>query len=156
MHPQGLVLIAEDNPEDALLLRKALERAGMRSQTRFVHDGDEVLLYLQGLGAYANRTANPLPTMIILDIKMPKKTGLEVLEWLAANPEFAIVPTIVMSSSNLESDIRQAYRLGANTYFVKPNSFDDLVTTMRNLRAYWERAERVLNPNTHEVSNEAN
>ena len=143
MDPNGLVLIAEDNPEDAILLRKALEKAGVRSRTKFVHDGEEVILYLQGLGAYTNRQSNPLPSMILLDIKMPKRTGLEVLEWLASNPEFSIVPTIILSSSNLDSDIRQAYRSGANTYFVKPNSFDELVSTMRNLQSYWEKAQKV-------------
>ena len=78
-----------------------------------------------------------------MDLKMPRKTGLEVLEWLSAHPEVAVVPTVILSSSNMPEDVRRAYRLGANTYFVKPTSFDELVTTMENLRNYWVAAARL-------------
>lgn len=143
MDGSGLVLIAEDNPEDILLLKKALERAGVKARTQFVRDGEEVLLYLQGLGPYSHRDAYPLPNMIILDIKMPKRSGLEVLQWLSEHREFAVVPTVVLSSSNLESDVRKAYHLGANTYFVKPSSFEELVNTVKALQVYWAKAQKV-------------
>ena len=143
MNPEDIVLVAEDNPDDALLLRKALERAGINSRIKIVGDGEEMLLYLEGRGAYANRGANPLPALIMLDLKMPRKSGLEVLEWLAEHDEFAVVPTVVLSSSNLEKDIRTAYHLGANTYFVKPTTLEQLVETMGMLKTYWERAEKV-------------
>jgi DNA-binding response OmpR family regulator len=80
---------------------------------------------------------------MILDIKMPRKTGLEVLEWLEANPEFAVVPTVVLSASGVERDIRQAYNLGANTYFVKPSTFEELVETMRMIQKYWDKAQTI-------------
>lgn len=143
MSGNELLLVAEDNPDDALLLRRAIAKAGIKSRLKFVADGEEMLFYLQGVGAYADREIHPLPSAIIMDLKMPRKTGLEVLEWLSAHPEIAIVPTVILSSSNMPQDVRQAYRLGANTYFVKPNSFDDLVTTMENLSRYWVSAARI-------------
>jgi CheY-like chemotaxis protein len=138
-----LVLVAEDNPDDAILLRRAIEKAGINARVKIVVDGEELLLYLQGRGAYANRTANPLPSLVILDLKMPRKTGLEVLQWMSENPELAIVPTIVLSASNLENDVRAAYDLGANTYFAKPTTFEELVETMRMVEGYWRKAIKV-------------
>jgi CheY-like chemotaxis protein len=138
-----LVLIAEDNPDDAILLRRAIEKAGITARIKIVTDGEEILLYLQGRGAFANREANPLPSFIILDLKMPRKTGLEVLQWINENPEVAVVPTIVLSASNLEEDVRAAYNLGANTYFVKPTTFEELVETMRMVERYWKKACKV-------------
>src|SRR5918993_5686225 len=101
MMTNELILVAEDNPDDALLLRRAIDKAGINARVKIVADGEEMLLYLQGRGAYANRSTSPLPSLVILDLKMPRKTGLEVLEWMSANPEVAVVPTIVLSASNL-------------------------------------------------------
>jgi CheY-like chemotaxis protein len=138
-----LVLVAEDNPDDALLLRRALDKAGIRSRIKIVSDGEELLLYLQGRGAYANRESCPMPSLVILDLKMPRKGGLEVLQWMNANRDLSVVPTIVLSASNLEEDVRSAYHLGANTYFVKPSTFDELVETMKMVEAYWKKALKV-------------
>ena len=143
MMTTDLVLVAEDNPDDALLLRRAIDKAGITARVKIVNDGEEMLLYLQGRGAYSNRAANPLPALIILDLKMPRKSGLEVLQWMNDNPDVAVVPTIVLSASNLEKDVRQAYNLGANTYFVKPTTFVELVQTMRMMKEYWLKAVRV-------------
>src|SRR5688572_33047514 len=100
MTPNDLVLVAEDNPDDALLLRRALEKAGIRARLKIVSDGEEMLLYLQGRGAFANRTTYPMPSLVILDLKMPRKSGLEVLSWMGENPNLSVVPTIVLSASN--------------------------------------------------------
>ena len=143
MTPDDLVLVAEDNPDDALLLRRALEKAGIRARLKIVADGEEMLLYLQGRGAYANRASNPMPSLIILDLKMPRKSGLEVLEWIGNNMHLSVVPTIVLSASNLEADVRAAYNLGANTYFVKPTTFEELVETMRMVEVYWHKAMKL-------------
>ena len=143
MSPTDLVLVAEDNPDDALLLRRALEKAGIVARVKIVADGEEMLLYLEGRGAYANRATSPMPSLIILDLKMPRKSGLEVLKWIDEHPDVAVVPTIVLSSSNLEQDVRTAYGLGANTYFVKPTTFDELVETMRMLETYWRKAMKL-------------
>src|SRR5690242_4152383 len=120
MDPTDLILVAEDNVSEQTLMREALEHAGVRARIKMVSDGEQVLLYLQGLGSYANREHNPVPSLIILDLKMPRKGGLDVLQWLADNRGFGVVPTIVLTSSKVESDIRQAYGCGANTYFAKP------------------------------------
>lgn len=138
-----LVLVAEDNPDDALLLRRALSKAGIPARLKIVSDGEEMLLYLQAKGAYADRQAYPMPSLIILDLKMPRRNGLEVLAWIAENKELAVVPTIVLSASNLDNDVRAAYNLGANTYFVKPTTFEELVDTMRMVETYWNRASKV-------------
>ena len=143
MDKSDLVLIAEDNPDDALLLRRALAKAGIVARLKIVADGEEMLLYLQAKGAYTDRTAYPMPSLIILDLKMPRRNGLEVLAWIAENPELAVVPTIVLSASNLENDVRSAYDLGANTYFVKPTTFEELVETMRMVETYWNKASKV-------------
>lgn len=143
MTHNDLVLIAEDNPDDALLLRRAIDKAGVTAHVKIVADGEEMLLYLQGRGAYANRNTCPPPSIIILDLKMPRRSGLEVLQWISENPEVAVVPTIVLSASNLEKDVRAAYDLGANTYFVKPSTFDELVETMRMLEKYWKKAAKL-------------
>jgi CheY-like chemotaxis protein len=143
MLTNDLVLVAEDNPDDALLLRRALEKAGVRARIKMVGDGEELLLYLQGRGAYANRENSPMPSLIILDLKMPRKGGLEVLEWMSENRDLAVVPTIVLSASNLEEDVRTAYHLGANTFFLKPSTFEELVETMRMVESYWKKALKV-------------
>jgi CheY-like chemotaxis protein len=143
MLTNDLVLVAEDNPDDALLLRRALEKAGFRARIKIVSDGEELLLYLQGRGAYANRENSPMPSLIILDLKMPRKGGLEVLQWINENRDLAIVPTIVLSASNLEEDVRSAYHLGANTFFLKPSTFEELVETMKMVESYWKKALKV-------------
>jgi CheY-like chemotaxis protein len=143
MTHNDLVLVAEDNPDDALLLRRALDKAGIVARVKIVSDGEEMLLYLQGRGAYANRNTSPMPSIIILDLKMPRKSGLEVLQWISENPDVSVVPTIVLSASNLEQDVRAAYDHGANTYFVKPTTFEELVETMRMLENYWKKAAKI-------------
>ena len=143
MDKNDVVLVAEDNPDDALLLRRALEKAGIHARLKLVSDGEEMLLYLQAKGAYADRASNPMPSLIILDLKMPRRSGLEVLAWLSENSELSVVPTIVLSASNLDKDVRTAYDLGANTYFVKPSTFEELVETMRMVETYWNKATKV-------------
>ena len=150
-----LVLVAEDNPDDALLLRRALDKAGIKARVKIVPDGEEMLLYLQGLGAYSNRSADPLPSLIILDLKMPRKSGLEVLAWLGENPNLSVVPTIVLSASNLDDDVRAAYDLGANTYFVKPSTFDELVETMKMVDLYWKKALKIRPANELPLCNKS-
>ena len=143
MTTTDLVLIAEDNPDDALLLRRAIDKAGISARVKIVSDGEEMLLYLEGRGAYADRNTSPMPSLIILDLKMPRKSGLEVLQWMNEHLEVAVVPTIVLSASSLEKDVREAYNLGANTYFVKPTTFEELVETMRMVEKYWKKAIKV-------------
>jgi CheY-like chemotaxis protein len=108
---------------------------------RIVADGHEAVEYLQGEGKYGKRDEFPFPKVIISDLKMPRLSGLELLEWLRNHPHCAVIPAILLSGSTLEEDIMKAYELGANTYFRKPASFGELVELLRRLRDYWEQSE---------------
>lgn len=136
------ILLAEDNPDDVFLMRRALRKAGITAQLQVTQNGEEAIDYLAGAGIYADRNIYPKPSIVILDIKMPKKTGLEVLEWLRNNSHLQVIPTVVMSASEIADDIQASYVLGANTFFVKPSSFDELVKLLSAFEAYWSTAKR--------------
>ena len=120
------VLLAEDDLNDQLLVQTALKKNAIAIELKMVDDGQQAVDYLLGSGKYANRSQYPMPALILLDLKMPKKTGLEVLDWIRSNNETKLIPVIVMSSSYLQSDINRAYTLGVNAYLVKPSAFDEL------------------------------
>src|ERR1700742_3362552 len=120
------ILLVEDDENDAMLLRMAFEKNGITNPVQWVKDGMEAVTYLNGQGTYADRIKYPFPEVLLLDLKMPRMTGLELLAWIGEHPEFKIIPTIIMTSSRQELDIEHAYRLGANTYMTKPISFDEL------------------------------
>lgn len=132
------ILLADDSEDDAFLVKRAVEKSGIVNPIQWVKDGAEAIAYLTGEGRYADRVTFPFPELIILDVKMPGMSGLDVLAWLRDNPDLRVIPAIVMSSSQHDSDVRQAYNLGANTYFVKPSSFDELGRLIKTLDEYWE------------------
>jgi CheY-like chemotaxis protein len=136
------ILLAEDNADDVFLMRRALRKAGITAQLQVAQNGEEAIDYLSGNGVYADRTQYPKPSIVILDIKMPKKTGLEVLEWLRNNSHVQVIPTVVMSASEIADDIQASYVLGANTFFMKPSSFDELVKLLSTFDTYWSAAKR--------------
>lgn len=132
-----VILLVEDNPDDVLLTRRAIRKAEMQVSLAVVNDGDAAVAYLQGNGAYADRRAFPLPTLILLDLKLPRRSGLEVLQWMRDCPALAMVPVVVLTSSAVEADIRQAYECGANSYLQKPVAFNELVRMLGVLNLYW-------------------
>lgn len=136
------VLIAEDSADDALLLKMAIEKIQPKHLAQIVHDGNEAISYLDGEGKYANRSLYPIPSLIILDLKMPKKNGFEVLQWLADHPVYSTLPVLIWSSSRQGIDVQKAYKLGANTYFEKPVDFDRLQDTIQQIFLYWDLALR--------------
>jgi CheY-like chemotaxis protein len=136
------ILIAEDDPNDVILLERALRRNGINNPIQVSRDGEAALSYLQGLGEYANREKHPVPSVLFLDIKMPKKSGLEVLKWLHEHQECKVVPKIVLTSSRQESDVEEAYGLGAHSYIVKPVSFENLVQMIKTAFDYWSWCEK--------------
>jgi CheY-like chemotaxis protein len=133
------ILLAEDDPNDVLLTRLALSRAGIHNPIQIVQDGEEAMDYLSGCGNYADRKRYPIPRLALLDIKMPKSTGLEVLGWLRHQADETIrrLPVVIMSSSSEQKDIDRAYELGVNAYLVKPNAFKDLVEVLKTTAEFW-------------------
>jgi CheY-like chemotaxis protein len=131
------VLVAEDEESDFLLLERALKNSDERLKIYRVRDGVEGMEYIKGEGEFADRVRFPLPQMLILDLKMPRMTGMEFLAWLRSEPSRRIIPTLMMSSSEQAADVRQAYELGANTYFLKPSDFKSLVELCKRISAYW-------------------
>jgi CheY-like chemotaxis protein len=131
------VLLAEDDENDVLLMQRAFQRSRKQDHLQVVRDGQEVIDYLAGRNQFSNRATHPLPNLVILDLKMPRKTGFEVLEWLKTQPTLKRIPAVVLTSSNQPKDITRAYDLHANSYLVKPNAFEDLVKLTENAQAYW-------------------
>jgi len=130
-------LLAEDDPNDVLLIQRAFQRTHLANPVQVVRDGEEALAYLSGQGAFADRERHPLPVLMLMDLKMPRKTGLEVLAWLRQQPGLKRLPVIVLTSSNQSPDVNRAYELGANSYLVKPAGFDSLLELVKNLDMYW-------------------
>jgi CheY-like chemotaxis protein len=131
------ILIVEDNPTDVILIRRGFDRAKLANPIHVVGDGDSAVDYLSGGGAYADRQQFPLPVLILLDIKLPRRTGLEVLEWLRAQRTLKRIPVVVLTSSQQDRDVNAAYDTGANSYLVKPVEFDGLQQMIKTLHLYW-------------------
>jgi len=135
------ILLAEDTPSDIELFQLALERCGQVRSLQIVRDGREVISYLQGEAPF-DKPDRSVPSIIFMDLKMPRMTGLEVLQWLRAHPEHALIPIIMMSSSALDEDVLTAYRLGINAYFEKPSNFDQLQAILHSTLTFWSHAKR--------------
>jgi CheY-like chemotaxis protein len=132
-----LILAAEDEETDAFILRLAFEEAKVTNPLVVVSDGQDIVDYLTGTGAYGDRAAHPLPGLITLDLKMPRMNAFDVLAWLKAHGEFAALPTVVISSSSDDKDIAKARSLGAQDYFVKPHQLADFIAIVRSLQKRW-------------------
>lgn len=131
------ILAAEDEETDRFILNLAFERAKLPGPLMTVNDGGECVDYLSGVGSFADRALHPLPALLLLDLKMPRMHGFEVLQWLATRPELKDLPAVVLSSSPDESDIQKARQLGARDYFVKPQSLDELVKILQQVHERW-------------------
>ena len=136
------VLHIDDDPNDTALLQAATRKAGVPFLLRNVEDGEQAIAYLNGAGLYRDRTLFPLPSLILLDLKMPRATGFEILKWIRAHPELGNLPVVVLSGSELQDDIRLAYSTGASSYLVKPLGFDALVSLVKNLDVAWLTANQ--------------
>jgi CheY-like chemotaxis protein len=129
------ILAAEDEESDAFILRLAFERAGLPNPLIIVRDGQEAVNYLSGSPPYADRFAHPLPAVVMLDLKMPRRTGFDVLAWMAERPELKSLRAVILSSSSAEADIQKARGLGALDYFIKPHSLPELVSIILKVKA---------------------
>ena len=131
------LLLVEDNPDDEALTIRALRKYNLVNEIVVAHDGQEALDYLFGEGEYAGRDTSDLPQVILLDLKLPKVDGLQVLERLRANPLTHAVPVVVLTSSNEQRDLVRSYDLGANSYVRKPVDFNQFLEAARQLGLYW-------------------
>jgi len=129
----GPILAVEDNPDDLFLLENAIDRVDLKGQVRIVRDGIEALAYLEGSGSFADRSRFPMPSLVLLDLKLPRKSGMDVLAWIRARPELDRIPVIILSASGTEADVRNGYDLGAVSYHVKSLGFEELLTLMRDI-----------------------
>ena len=131
------ILLAEDNSTDALMVQRAFKKAHLMNPVQVVDDGDKAVAYLSGQGPYADRETYPLPMLLLLDLKLPRRSGLEVLEWLRGQEGLKRLPVVVLTSSKESADVNRAYDLGANSYLVKPVDFDPLLEMVKTLGLYW-------------------
>jgi two-component system response regulator len=137
MHDGQIILLVEDNPDDEALTLRALQRNNITNQVVIAHDGVEAIDYLFGLGAYEGRDPCDLPQIVLLDLKLPRMDGFEVLKKLRADPRTKLLPVVILTSSKEQQDLVQGYGLGANSYVRKPVDFDQFVQAVRQLGLYW-------------------
>lgn len=131
------ILLVEDNPYDVEITKRAFEKGKIRNTLYVVRDGQEALDFLYHQGGYTDESKAPRPGLILLDIRLPKIDGLEVLRRLKADPDFRKIPVIMLTVSDSDEDISKSYDLGANSYIVKPVEFDKFVEAMKSLYLYW-------------------
>ena len=131
------VLLVEDDLNDIFLVKRAFKIARIENPLQVVTDGLEAIQYLRGQGKYADRQTHPLPKLIVMDIKMPRRTGFEVLEWVKSDGPLRRIPIVIVSSSDNPADINRAYELGANAYMVKPMDFKAVEHLFSSITHYW-------------------
>jgi CheY-like chemotaxis protein len=129
--PSHVILLAEDNPDDALIFHMKFKRAALTRTLHMVDDGQKVIDWLSGKDGFSDRSKHPLPDHILLDLKMPVKTGFEALEWIRSQKEYAKLPVSILSSSDDPKDIRRAFELGATKYFVKSPQLEDVIEYLK-------------------------
>src|SRR6266404_343392 len=137
MPDNSVILLAEDDEDHVLLIRRVFKQARLLNPLQVVRNGEEAIAYLKGVGAYANRAEYPLPAVMLLDLKMPRKNGFEVLEWVRGQPNLDSLRIIVLTTSSDMRDVNLAYRLGANSFLVKPADFSQFVSIIQALQGYW-------------------
>lgn len=132
-----IILYAEDDPEDRMLVEDAMEESRLANEMHFVEDGEELMDYLQRRGKYTELSDKPLPGLILLDLNMPKKDGREALEEIKADPNLRRIPIVVLTTSKAEEDILSTYDLGVSGFVVKPVTFESLVSLLKTISKYW-------------------
>ena len=139
MPNEAVILLVEDRKDDVLLVQRALLKANITNPVYVVEDGEQAMAYLGGTGPYADRANFTVPDLVLLDLKMPKMDGFEVLRWIRQQPGLKALRVIVLTSSEDIFDINRAYELGANSFLVKPLEFINYPAMMRTLGSFWLR-----------------
>src|SRR4051812_35437595 len=154
MPDTGVILLAEDREDDVVLIRRAFRQAYVVNPLYVVQDGVEAISYLKGEGRFSNREEFPLPDLMLLDLKMPRLDGFEVLEWIRKQPGLSSLRVVVLTSSDELRDVNRAYKLGANSFMVKPVDFEDVVHMSQFLTKYWLVASKA--PESHRAPRHEN
>ena len=132
-----IILIAEDDAEDRMLVKEALDESRLTNQMQFVENGEELMDYLHNRGKYADKQKYPTPGLILLDLNMPKKDGREALKEIKGDDHLRVIPVVVLTTSKAEEDILRTYDLGVSSFITKPVTFASLVDVMKTLSKYW-------------------
>jgi CheY-like chemotaxis protein len=133
------ILLADDSPDDIFLIKSAFKKAGFPDPIYVVSNGEEVLRYLKGEGAFADRQHYPVPHLLLLDLNMPRLNGFEVLTWIRGRQEWMCLPVIVLTTSFYGPEIKRAYDLGANSFITKPPEFAQLLASLKEVGEHWLR-----------------
>jgi CheY-like chemotaxis protein len=142
MSEHAVILLAEDDEDHVILIKRAFAQADLRNPLYVVWNGQEAIEYLHGTGKYSNRDEYPLPDLLLLDLKMPRVDGFQVLAWIREQPELKALRTLVLTSSDDLRDVNRAYQLGANSFLVKPIDFQNVVELSRIIQKYWLKESR--------------
>ena len=138
-----MILLVEDNEDDVFLMKRALREAGIQNPLQIVEDGQDAVDYLSGTGRYADGPPAAIPMVVFLDLKLPRKSGHEVLEWIRRQPRFEKLIVIVLTSSNEPVDLNRSYRLGANSFVVKPPTAKELLELAEAFKLWWLKQNQV-------------
>jgi CheY-like chemotaxis protein len=147
MNNEPVILLAEDREDDIILIQRAFKKSGFAFPVKVVRDGEEAIRYLSGAEQYADRERYPIPSLFLLDLKMPLKDGFEVLRWIKQQSELKQLPVIVLTLSNRIRDVNQAYALGAYSFLIKSTDFEDAAAFSQSLAYYWSNFPTDGNPN---------
>ena len=142
-HSARTVLYVEDDANDFALLKLASQKCGTPFSLQHAGDGEQAISYLNGAGAFADREEYPVPDLVLLDLKLPRLDGFEVLQWIRGNPAARSVPVVVLAGSSFRADIRRALELGANSYAAKPGKFEELQVLIDQIADVWLAREKV-------------
>ena len=137
-----VILVAEDDEDYVILIRQVFQKAHIPNPIHVVWNGEEAISYLKGEGKYSNRDEYPLPDIFLLDLKMPRINGFEVLKWVRSQPNLSSLRILVLTSSDEIRDVNQAYQMGANSFLVKPMDFEDFTHLSRLIADFWFKASR--------------
>ena len=143
------ILVVEDNVDDVVLIRRTLARSAVPNPRHFVKTGEAAISYLKGVGPYSDRKKFPLPDLVLLDLRLPVMDGFEVLQWIRANPDFRDLRVVVLTTSEEMRDVSKAYRLGANSFLVKPLEFENIRAFFRTIGSQLWNKDAVAAPAQH-------
>jgi CheY-like chemotaxis protein len=155
MNDFATILLAEDQEQDVILMQKAFQKTGIPNPLKVVRDGQEAINYLAGCGEFSARAQYPLPVLMLLDLKMPGMDGFDVLAWIRTQPYLAMLRVVVLTTSDLTSDVQTAYELGACSFLTKPRGFIGSVEIARQMTQYWLQTNVTAGPSPHSRARQA-